>query len=1351
MPKSLTSLSRYAPTDAAAAQAGTGAPVVLQGVAAWTETEAQGSVPRATLDLLTASSSGTLTGDRLTAGAILRAVFSDGSVTCWRIEGVRHGLVSSAGAVSLGSQDGITAECLPLWYDLATDPVSQAVELRSSFLGTTDYVADRRLGYVRAGSALATVVADLFSAATGADTARYAAGTSGSTTIARLDNEDQLVSVNVPAGASRLDAVNAVADALGYEYQVTLQATGGNAGKYEVVVQEQNGSTLAGTAVDGTGMAGEGSGAATVYRTLSYEGGEDRTGYASALVPVTAEGYNAAGARWPVTAVTDEAGLSTVTLGPVGGAYPAVRSSAIQALLTPSDAAGQPVGLGYEIASLNVVGTEAPYTVQAVIIGTTLAASDAFASGWATLREVNPDEAPAPTPTSHTPQAGFGPLLHVEDPDASGAGSRGTARVLYESTVPPFRNAAADGMDALDSETEIGAATTVPVGTSTLDGTITANTPAGWSQIDPDTLGTIVVTADTDKFHYGTARAKAVLPTAGQGLETIAFVPRHERAQAGPYVSARLHARCTRGSVRVTLVDSQGGVYPPRPNEAQADIVAPSVDAAGDGSGAADETLVPNFGDALEGVEIAGAKIAEGGTAAVGTTGGPATVRVRVVALEDDTTVYLDALTVAASVNAYPYAARMGPEALFADAAAQIARTGTGLSATATADVIDQDAELQVGDRVAVIADNGMGTDAAGVSLSGDTLRIAQTVTRYVPGSGLVTRRVLFDRPPAELPRLGVTSTPSESTAPIVVDGGAQPKTFRTFDPYEFGAIGNGIADDTAAVQAALDAAADAASYVSDAIADTETQRHLVAPIVTIPPGRFRITRTLDAPFVSVYAEGWIVAGADGLLCVNYPSIDRFAKSDGTEQGVFGLRSVHLGWRIDGEDRPGVGIRVDNMSRYVVFDTMVVNFRGEVSASLTGTVTGTALTLDAAPTTVLPNGSGIKVGAGADADPDPYVILDLAAGDPGNGTVYTLDRPSQWQRVNVEGITQANPGVVTATGHEFESGQQVLLSSIGGMTEVEGNVYTVANVVAGVSFELSGTDTTAFTAFTGGGIARRDVSAVSQTVTSLSTAVALTHVNQCKVRGLYQGSDIGLAITKSSAALSNGFVFEQPIVTKNDYSLYLSQVNEAGGRVIATNSDIARDVTALLCNRLDLWCYLENSAHNSWKVDNPGLPAGDSPFLERGLIRDLYGRGNSWRCLWSALADFSWLIENYSIQTTFIADAPQLIQHPTTGLYAFARMPEATGSFRWIEVIGSTAEDNPKKWVVFQQDQQTYFKRGVRGSITRFDDYSRTGTMTWLAEEGLAEGNSGLNGIDVMRVQVEGEDHERLTITQRGE
>ena len=137
------------------------------------------------------------------------------------------------------------------------------------------------------------------------------------------------------------------------------------------------------------------------------------------------------------------------------------------------------------------------------------------------------------------------------------------------------------------------------------------------------------------------------------------------------------------------------------------------------------------------------------------------------------------------------------------------------------------------------------------------------------------------------------------------------------------------------------------------------------------------------------------------------------------------------------------------------------------------------------------------------------------------------------------------------------------------------------------------------------------------------------------------------------------------------------------------------------------------------------------------MIRDLYGRGNSWRCLWSALADFSWLIENYSIQTTFIADAPQLIQHPTTGLYAFARMPEATGSFRWIEVIGSTAEDNPKKWVVFQQDQQTYFKRGVRGSNKRFDDYRRTGTMTWLAEEGLAEGNSGLNGIDEMRVQVE--------------
>jgi hypothetical protein len=73
----------------------------------------------------------------------------------------------------------------------------------------------------------------------------------------------------------------------------------------------------------------------------------------------------------------------------------------------------------------------------------------------------------------------------------------------------------------------------------------------------------------------------------------------------------------------------------------------------------------------------------------------------------------------------------------------------------------------------------------------------------------------------------------------------------------------------------------------------------------------------------------------------------------------------------------------------------------------------------------------------------------------------------------VEDITQANPGVVTVTGHGFSNGDQIQLNNIKGMVELEELNFRVANVTTN-TFTLqdeAGTniDTTAFTAFVDGG------------------------------------------------------------------------------------------------------------------------------------------------------------------------------------------------------------------------------------------------------------------------------------------
>lgn len=71
---------------------------------------------------------------------------------------------------------------------------------------------------------------------------------------------------------------------------------------------------------------------------------------------------------------------------------------------------------------------------------------------------------------------------------------------------------------------------------------------------------------------------------------------------------------------------------------------------------------------------------------------------------------------------------------------------------------------------------------------------------------------------------------------------------------------------------------------------------------------------------------------------------------------------------------------------------------------------------------------------------------------------------------NITGITQANPAVVTVASHGYSNGQDVWINSVGGMTEVNGRRFRIANVTTN-TFELSGVDSTGYTAYTSGGTA----------------------------------------------------------------------------------------------------------------------------------------------------------------------------------------------------------------------------------------------------------------------------------------
>jgi hypothetical protein len=74
----------------------------------------------------------------------------------------------------------------------------------------------------------------------------------------------------------------------------------------------------------------------------------------------------------------------------------------------------------------------------------------------------------------------------------------------------------------------------------------------------------------------------------------------------------------------------------------------------------------------------------------------------------------------------------------------------------------------------------------------------------------------------------------------------------------------------------------------------------------------------------------------------------------------------------------------------------------------------------------------------------------------------------------ITGISQANPGVVTVTGHSFQTNDLVELDGIVGMTELNGLIFSIGTTTAN-SFQLrkpdnsAGYNTTALTAYSSGG------------------------------------------------------------------------------------------------------------------------------------------------------------------------------------------------------------------------------------------------------------------------------------------
>jgi hypothetical protein len=108
---------------------------------------------------------------------------------------------------------------------------------------------------------------------------------------------------------------------------------------------------------------------------------------------------------------------------------------------------------------------------------------------------------------------------------------------------------------------------------------------------------------------------------------------------------------------------------------------------------------------------------------------------------------------------------------------------------------------------------------------------------------------------------------------------------------------------------------------------------------------------------------------------------------------------------------------------------------------------------------------------------------------------YALEFGDQYMRIkfdgayvtesskNISAVTQANPGVVTATSHGYSNGDYVYISGVGGMVELDGLIWKIANVTTN-TFTLidmfgNAVNTISYPAYTSGGTAARIYTVVS--------------------------------------------------------------------------------------------------------------------------------------------------------------------------------------------------------------------------------------------------------------------------------
>lgn len=163
------------------------------------------------------------------------------------------------------------------------------------------------------------------------------------------------------------------------------------------------------------------------------------------------------------------------------------------------------------------------------------------------------------------------------------------------------------------------------------------------------------------------------------------------------------------------------------------------------------------------------------------------------------------------------------------------------------------------------------------------------------------------------------------------------------------------------------------------------------------------------------------------------------------------------------------------------------------------------------------------------------------------GTLFLVDYASDGNLYVGRGITgasQANPCQITTVGHGLSTGNQIYIQGVGGMTQLNGIIYTIT-VTGANTFTLNGVDSTAYTAFTSGGgwITTTPAASIGGSINYATGAITVSGGAANNVTGFfsyYPGLPV-LGLEDYVAATSSS---QYPLLLAFD-DVYAYQINQA--------------------------------------------------------------------------------------------------------------------------------------------------------------------------------------------------------------